>query len=74
MPKLPVISGLKCRKALERIGYRKDRQEGSHVIMTKTGCDPITIPMHEVIDRGTLRSIIRSSNITVQQFIWLLKK
>jgi predicted RNA binding protein YcfA (HicA-like mRNA interferase family) len=74
MPKLPVISGLKCRKALEKIGYRKDRQEGSHVIMTKSGANPITVPIHDVIDRGTLRSIIRAANITVQQFIWLLKK
>jgi predicted RNA binding protein YcfA (HicA-like mRNA interferase family) len=69
-----VISGLKCRKALEKIGYLKVRQEGSHVIMIKPGYIPITVPIHDTIDRGTLKSIIHAAKITVQQFIWLLKK
>ncbi len=45
MPRLPVISGLKCRKALEKIGYIRERQEGSHVIMVKAGNSPITVPV-----------------------------
>lgn len=34
MPKLPRISGAAIVKALERLGFLKVRQSGSHVIMT----------------------------------------
>jgi predicted RNA binding protein YcfA (HicA-like mRNA interferase family) len=74
MPKLPVVSGEQCRKALEHWGYTKDHQTGSHMIMVKTGCIPITIPRHDELDRGLLRGIIRSAGLTVEQFIWLIKK
>ncbi|MBL8415283.1 MAG: type II toxin-antitoxin system HicA family toxin [Propionivibrio sp.] len=33
MPKLPYISGLAIVKALERLGFEKLRQSGSHVVM-----------------------------------------
>jgi predicted RNA binding protein YcfA (HicA-like mRNA interferase family) len=74
MPKLPVVSGEQCRKALERWGYIKDHQTGSHMIMVKDGCSPVTVPRHDAIDRGLLRSIIRSAGLTVEQFIWLTRK
>jgi predicted RNA binding protein YcfA (HicA-like mRNA interferase family) len=74
MPKLPVISGEKCRKALERCGYIKDHQTGSHMKMVKPGYLPITVPRHDELDPGLLRSIIRDADLTVQQFIILLKK
>jgi len=34
---------------------------------------PLIIPAHNKLDRGTLRSIIRSSGLTVDEFIELLK-
>jgi predicted RNA binding protein YcfA (HicA-like mRNA interferase family) len=74
MPKLPVMSGDQCRKALERYGYVKDHQTGSHMKMVKPGNLPITVPRHDELDTGTLRAIIRDANLTVTQFIRLLKK
>ena len=74
MPKLPVISGEKCRKALEKAGYTKEHQRGSHLKMVKPGCVPISVPMHDELDPGTLKAIIREADLTVQQFIRLLKK
>jgi len=73
MTKLPNISGKVCVKALEKIGYYKKRQEGSHIILRKD--DPfsqVTVPDHKSIAKGTLRTIIRSVNLTVDEFIDLL--
>ena len=44
-------------------GFEVLRQKGSHVRLVKNGSDSktyITIPLHKEIDRGTLKSIIRS--------------
>lgn len=50
MTKLPHISGKMCIKVLEKIGYYKKRQEGSHIILRKD--DPfsqVTVPDHKSI-------------------------
>lgn len=69
MPKLPVISGAQCVRAFERAGWRVDRQRGSHVVMLKGGqVASLSIPQHKVLAPGTLRSLIRASAMTVEEF------
>ena len=73
MSKLPVISGMECRKALARVGFLFKRQEGSHMIMRRD--DPfaqVVVPDHKVLDRGTLRTIIRRADLSVGEFVRLL--
>ncbi len=73
MSKLPVISGKKCRKALTKVGFSFKRQEGSHMIMRRD--DPfaqVVVPDHKVLDRGTLRTIIRRADLSVDEFVELL--
>ncbi len=73
--KLPVISGKEALKALERAGFVVVRQRGSHVRIKKVTSEKvikITIPLHETLDRGTLKGIIRHAGITVEEFIDLL--
>jgi len=74
MPKLPVVSGKECTKALKKIGYQEDRQTGSHIILRHK--DPphrrLTVPNHKEVAKGTLKSIIKQSGITVDEFIDLL--
>jgi len=72
MPELPVISGARCIAALERRGYVVARTKGSHVRMRCPGRRPVTVPKHEELDRGTLRSILRTANISVREFVKLL--
>jgi predicted RNA binding protein YcfA (HicA-like mRNA interferase family) len=36
------------------------------------GRPPVTVPLHSSLDRGTLRSILRQSEVTVETFIELL--
>jgi predicted RNA binding protein YcfA (HicA-like mRNA interferase family) len=69
MPKLPVISGAEAVKALERAGWRRDRQRGSHVVMLKAGnIASLSVPQHRELAPGTLRSLIRAAGMTVEQF------
>jgi predicted RNA binding protein YcfA (HicA-like mRNA interferase family) len=72
MPPLPVISGADCVRALERLGYVVIRQRGSHIRMHAPGRKPVTVPDHRSLDRGTLRSIIRDADLTVEAFLELL--
>jgi predicted RNA binding protein YcfA (HicA-like mRNA interferase family) len=73
MPALPVISGREVRRALEKLDWQFTRQRGSHMILVKTGHPAtLSIPDHREIARGTLRSLIRSAGLTVEEFISVL--
>ena len=72
MPPLPVISGSACIAALAKLGYSTVRQKGSHVRLACPGRPPVTVPMHATLDRGTLRSILRSCEISAAEFIKLV--
>jgi len=72
MPGLPVLSGAKAVRAFERAGWRVDRQRGSHVVMLKTGqIASLSIPQHRELAPGTLRSLIRAADMTVDEFVRL---
>lgn len=70
MSKLPVISGKDCIKALESLGFQIKRQEGSHIVLRKDipFCQ-VVVPNHKTLDRGTLRAIIRQSDLSIDEFI-----
>ncbi len=74
MPPLPIISGRDCIAALARVGYRQTRQRGSHVRLVCEGRSPVTVPLHDELDRGTLRSILRAAKLTVEECLALLAK
>ena len=74
MSTLPQISGREVVRALNKIGYEKDRQTGSHIVLRQK-LRPhrrITVPDHKEISKGTLRAIIRQVGLTVESFIKLL--
>ena len=68
MPKLPRLSGKECIRALERLGFLKIRQKGSHVVMGRasTGC---VVPLHKEIKPGTLSGIIKQAGVSTDDFI-----
>ena len=73
MPKLPVISGHEAVKAFQRAGWRVDRQRGSHVVLLKIGhISSISVPQHKELAPGTLRSLLRTAEMTVEELIQLL--
>ncbi len=72
---LPSLKPKEIIKILEKLGYKKHRQKGSHLIMVKDGSShqPV-IPMHNKdLKRGTLQSIIKQLGLTTEEFIRLLK-
>jgi predicted RNA binding protein YcfA (HicA-like mRNA interferase family) len=61
MQGLPVVSGKKLIKALQKIDYNVIRQKGSHIQMqleSEQGIHTITIPLHDEITLGTLNDIV----------------
>lgn len=70
MPKLPTLSGQDVARILESFGWRMARQRGSHIIMTKDGhVASLAIPNHKTVAKGTLRSLLRYADLTVEQFV-----
>jgi len=73
MAKLPVILGAKAVRVFEKAGWRQDRQRGSHVVMLRPGSNvSLSVPQHRELAPGTLRALIRSAGMTVDQFVALL--
>ena len=72
MPPLPVISGLDCARALERVGYRILRQRVSHVRLVAPDRSPVTVPLHRELNRGTLGGILRATDLSAEQFLAIL--
>jgi predicted RNA binding protein YcfA (HicA-like mRNA interferase family) len=71
--KLPRISGMKAVKAFNKSGWSVARQTGSHIIMIKNDYKVIlSVPIHNELDRGTLRKLIKSADLTVEDFVRLL--
>jgi predicted RNA binding protein YcfA (HicA-like mRNA interferase family) len=71
---LPRVSGREVVAALSKVGYEKDRQRGSHIVMRQIDHPHrrITVPDHREIATGTLRAIIRQAGLTVEEFSRLL--
>ncbi|MBI3581376.1 MAG: type II toxin-antitoxin system HicA family toxin [Nitrospinae bacterium] len=74
MGRLGNISGREAVKAFRKAGWRGIGQVGSHLVMVKEGVRAnLSIPQHKELSLGTLRALIRSAGITVEQFIGLLQ-
>jgi len=70
MPSLPVLSGRELVRIFESFGWTVARQRGSHIVMTKEGeIVTLSVPDHREIAKGTLRSLIRSANLTLDEFL-----
>lgn len=54
--------------ALERLGFQKLRQSGSHVIMRR-GAKGCVVPMHSEVKTGTLAGVLRQADVTSDEFI-----
>lgn len=70
-PPLPVVSGAEVVKALVVAGFVEVSQRGSHVKLRNRDATVI-VPMHRELATGTLRSIIRQSELSVEEFLELL--
>jgi predicted RNA binding protein YcfA (HicA-like mRNA interferase family) len=72
MPKLPILSGAKLVKALERLSFEQTRQRGSHVMMRR-GSVGTAVPLHHEVKLGTLAGILRQAQVGQDEFLGAVK-
>jgi predicted RNA binding protein YcfA (HicA-like mRNA interferase family) len=64
-PKLKRLSGSEVVNIFGVLGFRKYSQKGSHVKLRRIGLQSekqtLTIPLHDELDVGTLKAIIRQA-------------
>lgn len=68
MPKLPHLSGADIIRALERLGFARTRQKGSHVVMRR-GASGCVVPLHREVKTGTLAGLLRQAGVSADEFI-----
>ena len=68
------FQGQNVVSALVRIGYQKDHQKGSHIVMRQAEYPHrrLVVPDHREVAKGTMRNIIRQAGLTVEEFKMLL--
>jgi len=72
MPKLSRVSGEEAIRALEKLGFIRVRQRGSHVVLRRETSEGVTgcvVPMHKELAIGTLRGILRQAQVTPDEFV-----
>jgi predicted RNA binding protein YcfA (HicA-like mRNA interferase family) len=75
MASLPTLSGRDVVKVFARHDWQMVRQRGSHMILVKDGhMATLSVPDHREVAKGTLRGLIRSSGLTVEEFAALAGK
>lgn len=76
MPKLPIIKARILYKVLLKIGFKKNHQVGSHIQIKHPDGRRTTIPYHpsHEIRSGTLKAILDDIELSVDEFIKILRK
>lgn len=73
MGRLANISGKDAVKAFQKAGWQVRGQVGSHLVLTKPGVRAnLTVPQHPELASGTLRSLIKTAGLSVEEFLGLL--
>ncbi len=72
--KYPILPPSDIIRALQKLGFYKVSQKGSHAKYKKDGetTSIAIIPMHDEVAKGTLQSILEQAGITLEEFKNLL--
>jgi len=69
---LPSLRAREVVGLLEKAGFEKWRQKGSHLTMFRLSDHrALTVPIHfsKTLPKGTLRAIIKQAGLTVEEFL-----
>lgn len=70
MAAVPLLIGQEVVRVFTSFGWSVARQCRSHITMTKEGeMATLSVPNHKEVARGTLRSLVRDANLTVDEFV-----
>jgi predicted RNA binding protein YcfA (HicA-like mRNA interferase family) len=73
MIRLANIFGKEAAEAFHKAGWKAMGQVGSHLVMVKEGRRAnLSIPQHRELSVGTIRALLRSAGMTVEEFLDLL--
>lgn len=67
-PRLPVVSGPEVVRALGKAGFGEISQRGSHRKLRHVDGRTVIVPLHRELAPGTLRSILRQADLSVEEF------
>lgn len=67
--KLPLLSGRQVLAALARLGFVEVHRKGSHVKMKHDDGRLIVFPLHDEVDRYTLKGALRDAGIEIEDFL-----
>jgi predicted RNA binding protein YcfA (HicA-like mRNA interferase family) len=74
MPRVPRLSSREVVKAFRSLGWNEVRRSGSHIILVREGhLATLSVPDHKEVAVGTLRSLIRSAGVTMDEFVSVLE-
>ena len=73
MAKLPALTSKQVVRALKKLGFKEDRQKGSHLVLINLTTGKRTIiPVHagKTIKKPLLKSIIeKDAGVSVEEFL-----
>ena len=70
--KLPALRPQEVIRILQKAGFVRWRQKGSHFSMYREADSrSLTVPMHfsKTVPKGTLRAIIKQAGLSVEEFL-----
>ena len=59
---MPIASGARVVRALQRLGFAVTGRKGSHVKLRR-GESVVVVPQHSEVSPGTMRSILKQAGI-----------
>ncbi len=67
-PRLPSMTAPEVVRLLERHGFERVRQSGSHLILRHTDGRRVTVPVHKSKDlgRGLLSRIMKDADLSIE--------
>lgn len=73
MARLPALTSKQVVRTLKKLGFKKDRQKGSHLVLVNPATGKRTIiPVHagKIIKKPLLKSIIeKDAGVSVEEFL-----
>ncbi len=73
MPKLNPVSYKLLACVFEHAGFRKVREEGSHLVYTKPGTPrPVVIPKYRAVPIFVIKNNLRNAGISRERYFQLL--
>ena len=66
---IKLCSGTRTFKKFKKVGWKIDRQKGSHVMMVKEDYEyTLSIPLQKELGIGILKKLINQAGLSVEQF------